>query len=155
MKTVKTVQYYERNVSDVPPFMRPNPLTYVFGQPVVIATEAEDEVAGLPDVDAVSDVLEEERETLPSGQGGHVALGQSQVPGQRGQGVRGACRGAPTENISHRRAPHLSERDCSTSRAMRAIIFSRAAGRYFSSARDKMSSSSSSSSASSSDSTST
>lgn len=66
----------------------------MLGQPVVIATEAEDEVAGLPDVDPVSDVLEEEREALPSGQCGHVALGQSQVPGRGGQGVRGACRGA-------------------------------------------------------------
>lgn len=52
----------------------------MLGQAVVIATEAEDEVAGLPDVDAVSDVLEEEGEALPSGQRRHVALRQSQMP---------------------------------------------------------------------------
>lgn len=50
---------------------------------------------------------------------------------------------------------HLSERDCSTKRATKAIIFSRAAGLYFSSARERISSSSSSSSPSSSDNTST
>lgn len=50
---------------------------------------------------------------------------------------------------------HLSERDCSTKRATKAIIFSRAAGLYFSSARESISSSSSSSSPSSSDNTST
>lgn len=41
--------------------------TYMFSQTVVIATEAEDEVAGLSDVDAVSDVLEQEGEAFPSG----------------------------------------------------------------------------------------
>lgn len=51
----------------------------MLGQAVVVATEAEDEVAGLPDVDAVSDVLEEEREAFPSGQRRHVALRQSQM----------------------------------------------------------------------------
>lgn len=55
----------------------------MFGQAVVIATETEDEVAGLSDVDAVSDVLEEEGETFPSGQRCHVTLGQSQMSGQR------------------------------------------------------------------------
>jgi len=54
----------------------------VLGQAVVIATEAEDEVAGLPDVDAVSDVLEEEGETFPPRQRRHVALRQSQVSGE-------------------------------------------------------------------------
>lgn len=51
----------------------------MLSQAVVIATEAEDEVAGLSDVDAVSDVLEEEGEAFPSGQRRHVALGQSQM----------------------------------------------------------------------------
>lgn len=50
---------------------------------------------------------------------------------------------------------YLSERDCSTKSAIKAIIFSSAAGLYFSSVKDKMSSSSSSSSPSSSDNTST
>lgn len=59
----------------------------MLGQPVVIATEAEDEVAGLSDVDAVSDVLEQEGETFPSGQGRHVALGQSQVSGETDETV--------------------------------------------------------------------
>lgn len=53
----------------------------MFRQPVVIATEAEDEVAGLPDVDAVSDVLEQEGEAFSSGQRRHVALRQRQVSG--------------------------------------------------------------------------
>lgn len=51
----------------------------MFSQPVVVATQAEDEVAGLPDVDAVPDVLEEEGEALPPRQRRHVALGQRQV----------------------------------------------------------------------------
>lgn len=55
----------------------------MFGQAVVIATEAEDEVAGLSDVDAVSDVLEQEGESFPPRQCRHVALGQRQMPGQR------------------------------------------------------------------------
>lgn len=59
--------------------------TYMFSQPVIIATEAKYEVTGLPDVDAISDVLEEEREALPSSQRCHVALGQSQMSGQRGE----------------------------------------------------------------------
>lgn len=59
--------------------------SHMLGQPVVIATEAEDEVAGLPDVDAVSDVLEEEREALPPGQRRHVALGQRQVSAEHRQ----------------------------------------------------------------------
>lgn len=53
----------------------------MFSQPVVIATEAEDEVAGLPDVDAVSDVLEQEGEAFSSGQRRHVALRQRQMSG--------------------------------------------------------------------------
>ncbi len=55
----------------------------MLGQAVVIATEAEDEVAGLPDVDAISDVLEEEGEAFPSGQRRHVALGQSQMSAEQ------------------------------------------------------------------------
>ena len=51
----------------------------MLGQAVIEAAEAEDEVAGLPDVDAVPDVLEEEGEALPTGQCRHVALGQGQV----------------------------------------------------------------------------
>ena len=62
----------------------------MLGQAVVIATEAEDEVAGLSDVDAVSDVLEEEGEALPARQRRHVALGQRQVSRERGHGVSAA-----------------------------------------------------------------
>lgn len=58
----------------------------MFGQPVVIATQAEYEVAGLPDVDAVPDVLEEEGEALPPRQRRHVALGQRQVSAGRKNG---------------------------------------------------------------------
>ena len=36
----------------------------MLSQTVVVAAEAEDEVAGLSDVDAVPDVLEEEREAF-------------------------------------------------------------------------------------------
>lgn len=49
----------------------------MFSQTVVVATEAEDEVTRLPDVDAISDVLKEEGEAFPTGQRCHVALGQS------------------------------------------------------------------------------
>lgn len=126
----------------------------MLGQTVVIATEAEDEVAGLSDVDTVSDVLEQERETFASSQCRHVTLGQSQVSmGSRDTRVK--LSSSATVVLDRRPDLYLSERDCSTRRAIRAIIFSRAAGRYFSSARDRMSSSSSSSSPSSSDSTST
>lgn len=55
---------------------------------VVIATEAEDEVAGLPDVDPVSDVLEQEGEAFPARQRRHVALRQSEVSAGREQSVR-------------------------------------------------------------------
>lgn len=51
----------------------------MLGQAVVVATEAEDEIARLPDVDAVPDVLEEEGETFAARQRRHVALGQRQV----------------------------------------------------------------------------
>ncbi len=54
-------------------------VSYVFGQAVVVSAEAEYEVAGLSDVDAVSDVLEEEGEAFSSGQRGHVTLRQSQM----------------------------------------------------------------------------
>lgn len=126
----------------------------MLGQTVVIATEAEDEVAGLSDVDSISDVLEQEGETFASRQGRHVALGQSQVSVES-RDRRVKLSSSATVVLDRRPDLYLSERDCSTSRAIRAIIFSRAAGRYFSSARDRMSSSSSSSSPSSSDSTST
>lgn len=49
-------------------------VTYVLSEPVVVSAQAEDEVAGLPDVDAVSNVLEQEGEPFPSGQSSHVAL---------------------------------------------------------------------------------
>lgn len=55
----------------------------MLGKTVVIATETEDEVAGLSDVDTISDVLEEEGEAFPSGQRRHVALRQGQMSGQR------------------------------------------------------------------------
>lgn len=51
----------------------------MFGQPVVVSTQAEDQVTSLPDVDPVSDVLEKEWKTFPSCQSCHVALRQSQV----------------------------------------------------------------------------
>lgn len=51
----------------------------MFSQPVVVATQAEDEVAGLPDVDTIPDVLKEEGEALPPCQRRHVTLGQGQV----------------------------------------------------------------------------
>lgn len=51
----------------------------MLGEAVVVATQAEDEVTGLSDVDAVSDVLEQEGEAFSSGQSRHVALGQGQV----------------------------------------------------------------------------
>lgn len=57
-------------------------VTHVFGEPVVVSAQAEDEVAGLPDVDAVPDVLEQEGEPFPSGQSRHVTLRQSQVSGE-------------------------------------------------------------------------
>lgn len=57
----------------------------MLGQPVVVATEAEDEVAGLSDVDSISDVLKQEGEAFPSSQSRHVALGQSQVSGDEGR----------------------------------------------------------------------
>lgn len=60
----------------------------MFRQPVVIATKTEDQVAGLPDVDAVSDVLEEEGEALSTGQRCHVILGEGQVPAGRRKGSR-------------------------------------------------------------------
>lgn len=66
-------------INVVPQTARKKIKTHVFRQPVVVATQAEDEVAGLPDVDAVPDVLEEEGEALPTGQCRHVALGQRQV----------------------------------------------------------------------------
>lgn len=62
--------------------------THVLGQTVVIATQAEDEVAGLSDVDPVSDVLEQEGEAFTSGQRRHVALGQRQVSGGRNSSVK-------------------------------------------------------------------
>lgn len=62
--------------------------THVLGQTVVIATQAEDEVAGLSDVDPVSDVLEQEGEAFASGQRRHVALGQRQVSGGRNGSVK-------------------------------------------------------------------
>ncbi len=55
----------------------------MLSQTVVIATEAEDEVAGLSDVDAISDVLKEEGEAFPSSQRRHVALGQSQMSAEQ------------------------------------------------------------------------
>lgn len=55
----------------------------MFCQAVVVSAEAEYEVAGLSDVDAVSDVLEQEGKTFSSGQCGHVTLRQSQVPADR------------------------------------------------------------------------
>lgn len=64
---------------------------YMLGQAVVVATEAEDEVAGLSDVDAVSDVLEEEGEAFPSGQRRHVALGQSQMSAEEGEKEKESC----------------------------------------------------------------
>lgn len=60
----------------------------MFSQPVVVATQAEDEVAGLPDVDAVPDVLEEERESLSACECRHVALGQGQVSAGQKQKVK-------------------------------------------------------------------
>lgn len=63
----------------------------MLGQAVVVATEAEDEVAGLSDVDAVSDVLEEEGEAFPSGQRRHVALGQSQMSAEEGEKEKESC----------------------------------------------------------------
>ena len=60
----------------------------MLGQAVVIATEAEDEVAGLSNVDSVSDVLEEEGEAFPSGQRRHVALRQSQMSAHRRNIIR-------------------------------------------------------------------
>lgn len=54
----------------------------MLGQTVVIAAQAEDEVARLSDVDAVSDVLEEEGEAFPPGQRRHVALRQGQMSRQ-------------------------------------------------------------------------
>ena len=58
-------------------------MSYVFSEAVVVAAQAEDEVAGLADVDAVADVLEEEGEAFSSRQSSHVTLRQSQVPGER------------------------------------------------------------------------
>lgn len=75
----------------------------MLSQAVVIATEAEDEVAGLSDVDAVSDVLEEEGEAFPSGQRRHVALGQSQVSAGQKENQRFVFKSSKSrikENIS-------------------------------------------------------
>lgn len=55
----------------------------MFSQTVVVSAEAEYEVASLSDVDAVSDVLEQEGETFSSGQCSHVTLRQSQVSADR------------------------------------------------------------------------
>lgn len=63
--------------------------TYVFGETVVVAAQAEDEVAGLADVDAVADVLEQEGEAFPSRQRRHVTLRQGQVSETGGEGQRG------------------------------------------------------------------
>jgi len=55
----------------------------MFCQAVVVSAEAEYEVAGLSDVDAVSDVLEQKGKTFSSGQCRHVTLRQSQVSAER------------------------------------------------------------------------
>lgn len=64
----------------------------MLGEPVVVSAQAEDEVAGLPDVDAVSNVLEQEGEPFPSGQSRHVTLRQSQVSVETRTRVRSDCR---------------------------------------------------------------
>ena len=51
----------------------------MFGESVVVSAEAEDEVTGLSDVNSVSDVLEQEGETFPSGQSRHVTLREGQM----------------------------------------------------------------------------
>jgi len=56
----------------------------VLGQAIVVATEAEDEVAGLADVDAVPDVLEEEGEALEEVQRGGVD-GVEEAAGHQGR----------------------------------------------------------------------
>lgn len=55
----------------------------MFCQTVVVSAEAEYEVAGLSDVDAVSDVLEQKGKTFSPSQCGHVTLRQSQVSADR------------------------------------------------------------------------
>lgn len=72
----------------------------MLGQTVVIATEAEDEVAGLSDVDTVSDVLEEEGEAFSPSQCRHVALRQGQMSGQRRDAMNAVSRGEKSGQLS-------------------------------------------------------
>lgn len=94
--------------------------THVLGQTVVIATQAEDEVAGLSDVDPVSDVLEQEGEAFASGQRRHVALGQRQVSGGRNSSVKlcsAAGAGAHTRTSLSGTAPPAERSERSSSPA--------------------------------------